>query len=193
MLKSLFKFSMLVGCFALASRMTTAQEIVHALSGTLSSIDAGDKTITVATDDGSDGTFHLMADAHTSLKFDKGIRSEATAAGDFKTQGAHVVVYYFGAGSGRTVVALKDLGAGPFTTTSGTVVKFDKKEHSLIVKDQTGTTQSFNVVPSTIAETDEGATEGLKFDPRKGEKVIVAAAQASGSSTAVFINGALGF
>jgi len=192
MLKSLFKISMLVGCFSLASRVATAQEIVHALSGTISSIDAGEKTITIATDDGSDGTFHLMADPHTPLKFDRSIRNEATAAGDFKTQGAHVVVYYFGAGGGRTVVALKDLGAGPFTATSGTVVKFDKKEHSLTVKDQTGANQSFNVTSSTIAETDEGATEGLRFDPRKGEKVIVAAAQANGSPTAVFINGALG-
>jgi hypothetical protein len=193
MLKTLFKISMLVGCLALASRAATAQEIVHALSGTLSSIDAGAKTITIATDDGSDGTFHLLANPRTPLNFDKGIRSEATAAGDFKTQGAHVVVYYFGAGSGRTVVALKDLGAGPFTTTSGTVVKFDKKEHSLTVKDQAGANQSFSVAPGTIAETDQGAIEGLKFDPRKGEKVIVAAAQASSGSTAVFINGALGF
>jgi hypothetical protein len=193
MLKSSLKILMLVGCLALASRAATAQEIVHALSGTVSSIDAGAKTIEIATDDGSDGTFHFMADPHTPLKFDKGMRSEATAAGDFKTQGAHVVVYYYGAGGGRTVVAIKDLGTGPFTATSGIVVKFDKKEHSLTVKDQSGATTSFNVTASTIAETDEGATAGLKFDPRKGEKVIVAAAQASGSPTAVFINGALGF
>jgi hypothetical protein len=193
MLKSLVKILMLVGCLALASRVATAQEIVHALTGTVSSIDAGAKTIEIATDDGSDGTFHFMADPHTPLKFDRGIRNDATAAGDFKTQGAHVVVYYFGAGGGRTVVALKDVGAGPFTATSGTVVKFDKKEHSLTIKDQSGATQSFNVASSTIAETDEGATEGIKFDPRKGEKVIVAAAQASGGPTAVFINGALGF
>jgi hypothetical protein len=191
MLKTLFRFSMLVGFFSLATRAAIAQEIVHALTGTVGSIDTGAKTITVVTDDGSDGTFHILTDPHASMKFEKSMRNDATAAGEFKQKGAHVVVYYFGAG-GRTAVALKPLGPGPFKTTSGTVVKFEKKEHSLTITDQTGATQSFDVTPSTIAETDAGATEGLKFDPRKGEKVIVSSTQANGASTAVFINGALG-
>jgi hypothetical protein len=191
MLRLFFKISMLVGCFSLAARAATAQEIVHALTGTVSAIDAGAKTITVATDDGSDGTFHDLTDSRAAMKFDKSVRADATAAGDFKQQGARVIVYYFGGGV-RTVVALKSLGPGPFTTTSGTVVKFDKKEHSLTVKDQSGAIQSFNITPATIAETDSGVTAGLKFDPRKDERVIVSATQANGAATAVFINGALG-
>jgi len=193
MLKTLFRISILIGCFSFAVRAATAQEIVHALIGTVSAINANDKTITVNTDDGSDGTFHFMEDPHTPIKFDKGLRSESTAATDFKTQDARVIVYYFGAGGGRTVVALKALGAGPFTKFSGTVVKYDKKEHSLSVQDQTGAIQSFTVASSTIAETDEGASEGLKFDPHKGQRVNVAATGAAGSQAAVYINGALGF
>lgn len=192
MLKMLVRIPLLVGCLSLASLAATAQEIVHALTGTVSAIDADAKTITVATDDGSDGTFHYLTDSHASMKFDKAMRTDATAPGDFKQQGAQVIVYYFGTGGGRTVVAVKSLGAGPFTTTSGTVVKYDKKEHSLVVKDQSGATQSFNITASTIAETDAGVTEGLKFDPRRDEKVIVSSTGSGGSSTAVFINGALG-
>jgi hypothetical protein len=190
MLKTFFRISILVGCFSLASRAATAQEIVHALTGTVSSIDAAAKTITVATDDGSDGKFNDMTDSRTQMKFDKGLRADATAADDFKQQGAHVIVYYFG-GGGRTVVALKSIGPGPFTTTTGTVVKFDKKEHSLSIQDQTGATQSFSVTTSTIAETDQGVTAGLKFDPRKGLRVIIVSSSANGTSTAVFINGGL--
>jgi hypothetical protein len=190
MLKTFFRISMLVGCFSLASRAATAQEIVHALTGTVSSIDADAKTITIATDDGSDGTFHDLTDSRALMKFDKGMRADATAAADFKQQGAHVVVYYFG-GGGRTVVALKIIGPGPFITTTGTVVKFDKKEHSLSILDQTGAVQSFSVAASTIAETDQGVTGGLKFDPRKGLKIIIVSTSANGSATAVFINGGI--
>jgi hypothetical protein len=190
MLKTFFRVSMLVGCFSLASYAARAQEIIHALTGTVSSIDADAKTITVATDDGSDGTFHELTDSRTQMKFDKGLRADATAAEDFKQQGAHVIVYYFGGGE-RTVVAIKGIGTGPFTTTTGTVVKFDKKEHSLSIQDKTGAIQSFNVTASTIAETDGGVAAGLKFDPRKGLRIIVVSASANGSATAVFINGGL--
>jgi hypothetical protein len=190
MLKALFRISMLVACFSLASHAATAQEIVHALTGTVSSIDADAKTITVATDDGSDVKFIDLTDSRASMKFDKNIRADATAAGDFKQQGAHVIVYYFGGGE-RTVVALKGIGTGPFTTTTGTVVKFDKKEHTLSIQDKTGATQSFSVTAGTIAETDGGVTGGLKFDPRKGLRIIIVSSSANGSSTAVFINGGL--
>jgi hypothetical protein len=191
MLKKLFIAAILLGFFPLVSRVATAQEIVHALVGTVSSIDAEAKTITVATDDGSDGTFHDLTDAHAAIKFDKSLRNDSTAASEFKSQAARVIVYYYGAGSGRTAVALKDLGTGPFTTSTGTFVKFDKKERSLSIKDKTGAILSFTIAAGAIAETDGGVTEAIKFDPRKGIRINVLSTSANGNSTAVFINGAL--
>jgi Cu/Ag efflux protein CusF len=191
MSKTLLRIGLLAGCFSLVSLAGAAQEVVHALTGVVNNIDSAAKTITVITDDGSDGTFQDMISSRTSIEFDKSIRTEATAANEFKKKGARVIVFYYGAGEIRTVVALKSLGEGPFTKESGTVMKFDKKEHSLTIKDSSGTIESFKITPNTVADTDAGAAEGLKFDPHKGEPVRVIATQADGSLTALFINGSL--
>ncbi len=57
MLGGYFKLCLIVGCFSLATLSATAQEVVHALCGTVRSIDSSAKTITVSTDDGSEGLF----------------------------------------------------------------------------------------------------------------------------------------
>jgi hypothetical protein len=190
MSRTLFKTLVVVGCFSFATHVARAQEVVHALTGVVNNINPTEKTITVITDDGSGGRFQDVA-SHTSIAFDKNIRTGATAADEFKNKGANVIVYYFGEGDVRTVVALKSLGSGPFTRSSGTVVKFDRKEHSLTVKDNSGAVESFKITSSTVADTDSGASAGLKFDPHAGEPVRVVATQENGSLTALFINGAL--
>jgi hypothetical protein len=191
MSRALLRIVLLAGCFSLVSLAATAQEVVHALTGIVNNINSAAKTIAVITDDGSDGIFQDMTGSRTSIEFDKNIRTEATAADEFKKKGARVIVFYYGAGDVRTVVAIKSLGEGPFTKDSGTVVKFDKREHSLTIKDSSGAIESFKITSSTVADTDAGAAEGLKFDPHKGESVRVIATQTDGSLTALFINGAL--
>ncbi len=49
-----------------------------------------------------------------------------------------MIVYYYGVGTVRTVVALRSLGPGPLTKSRGTVVKFDKGDHPLSIKNQSG-------------------------------------------------------
>jgi hypothetical protein len=70
-------------------------------------------------------------------------------------------------------MALRSLGPGPFTKSRGTVVKFDKGDHSLSIKDQSGAIESFKISPSTFADSAAGAVEGFKFEPRKGDQVQV--------------------
>jgi hypothetical protein len=191
MSRALLKIVVFAGCISLVSLAATAQEVVHAMTGIVNNIDSAAKTITVFADDGSVGTFHDMAGSVNSIAFDKNLRTDATAADEFKKQGARVIVFYYGIGDGRTVVALKSLGEGPFSKNSGTVVKFDKKDHSLSIKDSSGAIELFKITTGTVADTDAGAAEGLKFDPHKGEPVRVIATQNDGSLTALFINGAL--
>jgi hypothetical protein len=175
------------GCLSLASVAGIAQEVVHALTGTVNNINLTAKTITVITDDGSDGTFKDMTSSHTSIEFDKDVRTDATAADEFKKSGARVIVYYFGFGKGRTVVALRSLGPGPFTKSPGTVVKFEKGKHSLSIKDRSGAIESFEITRSTVVETGSGAVEGPKFEPGKGDQVQVISTEVNGSATALFV------
>lgn len=187
------RISILIALLSLASVAVGAQEIVHALAGTIEQINLPQKTVHVVLDDGSDGTFRESAVAHVSVDFDKNLRSGASTLEDFKQTSGHVIVYYYGEGNARTVVALKSLGLGPVKSVAGVVVKLDKHAHALTIQDQAGATETFALNQSTVADTDSGVAEGLKFDAHKGEKVRIAAMQVNGNPVALFINGALSF
>jgi hypothetical protein len=166
---------------------SAAQEIIHALTGTVSGIDAGAKTITVLQDSGSPGIFHAMTNPKTRIAFDKRIEAQSTAAPAFDKQGAYAIVFYFGVDENRTAVALKGLGAGPFNAVSGTVTKWDGHARSITVQDTAGGEQTFRVAPETVAETDLGVVDGQKFDPHKGDHVRVVGSQVNGAATALFV------
>jgi hypothetical protein len=188
MLRWVLRTCFLVGCISLASLAATAQEVVHALAGTVTSIDAVAKTITINTDDGSEGTFKDMTSSNTQILFDKNIRTDATAADEFKKSGVRVIVYYFGIGKVRTVVALRSLGPGPFTISSGTVVKYDKAAHTLSIRDISGTIKTFNISSDMVVETSRGAAERTVFQPANGDPVRVTSTIVIGNATALFIN-----
>jgi hypothetical protein len=188
MLRLFLRTCILVGCFSLVSLAATAQEVVHALSGTITSIDASAKTITVNTDDGSQGLFKDMTDSNIQIEFDPNIRKDTTAADEFQKSGVRVIVYYFGTGDIRTVVALRSLGAGPFTITSGSIVKFNKVDQTFSIKDTSGMIKTFNISSDMVAEISTGASEKSGFHPSKGDSVRVTAAMVNGSATALFIN-----
>jgi hypothetical protein len=112
-----FNVCLLIGFSLTASFDASAQEVVHALSGTVSAINAATKTIIINTSDGSFGLFKEPTKFNVPLLFESDIRSRTTPADTFQDKGAQVIVYYFGGGFGqssdRTVVALQNLGAGP--------------------------------------------------------------------------------
>jgi hypothetical protein len=184
------RISILGGLFSLTTLALNAQEVVHALAGTVIQVNQPSKTITVATDDGSEGIFKDMSNPKTSIDFEKKLRAESVAANAFKALGTHVIVFYFGDTDIRTVVALRDIGPGPLNTTNGTVVEFSKGQHLLTIRDQAGAIQSFKINDGTVAETGAGAVEGLKFDPGKGDHLSVTSTQAKGGATALFISAA---
>ncbi len=186
--RGFLRITILAGCILLASLAATAQEVVNALVGTVRYIDTAAKTITITQDDGSDAEFKDLINSKATIEFDPAIRTDATAADEFKKSGERVIVYYFGAGEVRTVVALRSLGPGPFIIRSGTVVHFDKREHTLTIKNQSGTHQTFQIVSTTVAESGMGAVAGLNFQPDKGDQVQIYAVSEDGSMTALFID-----
>ena len=129
-----------------------------------------------------------MTDSATPIEFDPNIRRDATAADEFQKSGVRVIVYYFGTGDIRTVVALRSLGAGPFTITSGTVVNFNKVDQMFSIKDSSGMIQTFSISSDMVVETSTGASEKSGFHPSKGDSVRVTSKIANGSATALFIN-----
>jgi len=174
-------------CLGLTCHGGMAQEVVHALTGTVSSIDPVDKSITVFLDGGSEGVFKDMTNAKTSLSFDKKLHSDATAADAFTTKGAYAIIYYFGGTGARTAVAVRSLGAGPFTAAQGTVAKYEIREHAISIEDKSGTVQTFKINADTVAESYAGAVGGLKFQAQKDDHVRVVGTSQNGSLVALFV------
>lgn len=186
MLKAALRGCVFAGCLGAFAAAAPAQQVVHALTGTVSSIDDLSKTLTVFQDNGSQGEFKdLTGKGHFAL--DKKIALEATPADDFKKKGAYVIVFYYGDNEDRTAVALKNLGAGPFTSAEGSLVKFDSKGHSISLKDSSGTVQTFKITDQTVAEGYMGVVEGSRFQAQKGDQVRIVASTESGTPTALFM------
>ena len=164
-----------------------AQQIVHALAGTVTAVHPASNTIQVATDDGSQGLFDVMTKKDVLLDFEKNVKAMTTPAIAFTKAHCQVVVFYYGDDDSRTTVAVEDLGDAPLVKTMGTVVKVDKKAHLLTVKSDSGEEQTFHVDAKTIADSTSGVMEGQKFDPNKGAKVRIVATMENGAPTALFI------
>jgi hypothetical protein len=168
-----------------------AQEIVHAITGVVTSVAPADNTITIKTNDGSAGVFSYQKGRKTELVFDKEVRNGTTEPASFNKIGDHVVVYYLDMGFvDRTVVALKDFGPSALKAASGTVVK--TKHHEIVLKTDTGATESFEIARDASAETPQGVVSGFKFDVDPGTKVTVRYTEEGGRMIAHFIRNSFG-
>jgi hypothetical protein len=168
-----------------------AQEIVHAVTGVVTSVDPADNSITIKTNDGSAGVFRYQKGGKTDLVFDKEVRNGTTEPAGFNKIGDHVVVYYVDMGFvDRTVVALKDFGPSTLKAASGTVVK--TKHHEIVLKTDTGATQSFEIARDASAETPQGVVSGFKYDVDPGTKVTVRYTEEGGRMIAQFIRNSFG-
>jgi len=181
----------LVRCVLATSILATtlpavSQEIVHALTGTVSAVSDADRTITLFQDGGSQSVFKVLTTG-TRIAFDKKIAGATTAAKGFQTQGAYVILFYFGGQDNQTAVAVKSLGAGPFSSTSGEVTKWNGHDHTISVKGEDGSEHSYKIGPQTVAETYQGAVDGLKFDADKGDQVRLVSTTENGTATVLFI------
>lgn len=164
-----------------------SQEIVHALCGTVSSIDPASKSLTLFQDSGSSATFSINPSQSKRVSFDKKIAGEVTAAKEFQKKGAYVILFYYGVDENRTAIAVKNLGAGPFTSATGEVTAWNGHSQTVSVRGKDGTVHEFKFDPQTVAETYQGVVDGSRFDVSKGEQVRLVASAKNGTPTVLFI------
>lgn len=185
-MKLLSRTVLIASCFFLAVSIGNAQQMIHAVSGTVTTIHPKIQMMDIETDDGSAGSFQWSKPG-VSMSFDKSVSSEAIAADKYTTLQTPVIVYYYGVGQVRTIVALHDLGAGPFVKSLGRVVKLDRHDHVLTIKNSTGGEETYHIDAKTVADTETGVATNYKFDYNKGVQVRVLATQSNGSATALLI------
>ena len=187
MMKALFRVCLFTTFISLAGSVAIAQTRIHAVSGTVTAIHEKIGMIDIATDDGSSGHFEFLKKTDPPVDFDKNVRADAVDVDKFTNKGAHVIVFFVGQGDIRTAVAVHDLGEGAFAESSGSVVRVNRHDHTLTIKNSAGVEVSFRIDPKTVADTPTGVVEGFKLDYSKGDQVHVTAAQANGGETAVLI------
>jgi hypothetical protein len=186
MSRALVKGCVLAACVISLPVFLAAQEVIHALTGTVSTIDSATHSIGVLQDVGGNATYHNLMNPKIKVDFDKKVEAETVSANAFKDQGAYVIVFYYGLDENRTAVAIKNLGPGPFASTVGTVTKFEKGR-SVTVKDQSGASQIFKINSSTVAEGGYGVQTGDKYEVDSGDNVRIVSAVVGGSPTVLFM------
>jgi hypothetical protein len=182
---------LLQGCFVACSLLLVvpagAQEMIHAVSGTVTAIHPKVDMLELATDDGSSGHFQWTNKDKGSYSLDKAIKADSTNPAEIAAPGAHVIIFYFGDGNLRTAVAVETLTQPAIKTITGTVVKLNRHQHTLVIKQASGADVSFNLVPKTVGDTTTGVATDFKFDFDKDQAVNVTAAQTDGTQSALLI------
>lgn len=187
MLKSRLQICILMSFLLLPSLRGASQEIVHALTGSVISIDTSKGTLALFEDSGNKGTFQLSP-PKKRIAFDKMIAEDTVALNGSIKQGAYIILFYIGGEDSQAAVAIKDLGAGPFSSVTGEVAKWNGHDHSLVVIDKNGSEHSFAINQQSVAETPMGVVNGSKVNPAKGDHVRIVSSAKNGVSTVLFMS-----
>jgi preprotein translocase subunit YajC len=156
------------------------EDVVTAIHGTITKVDAAAKTIAVKTADGTEHTFHFVA--KTTVH---GARAAATGAKDSfhgLTEGSEVVAHYTAKGAEETAVEVDKVGKGGLHAVDGTVTHVSEDGKTVVVKAADGTEHTFQVVGHDTADAAKDIGKGAD----KTAKVTVYYTEAAGKKIAHF-------
>jgi hypothetical protein len=175
MLKSTIRLALFASLILLSVRAD--EDVVTAVHGTVTKIDAGAKTVAVKTADGTEHTFHFVAGTTVH-------GAHATAAGakdSFHgiTEGSEVVAHYTKKGTEETAVEVDKVGKDGMHAVEGTVSHVSEDGKTVVVKAADGTDHTFHVVGhDTVVSaqdigkgTDKGAHVTVYYTESAGKKV----------------------
>lgn len=187
MSRTLVSACILAAPLLLCTPAAQSQEVVHAVSGTVKSINSAAKQIDIDVEGGTSGDFTIPSGKLPSLEFDSDLRADATDPSHFQKTGDYVVVFYYGFGDTRTAVGLKDLGNSGVQKILGTVAGFNEHNREISVLGSNGTTQTFHLSDTAVVDTGNGLISGRKYHPHKGSEVRVTSTNTGDQKVAVFV------
>ncbi|MGA3225890.1 MAG: hypothetical protein ABSC65_19140 [Acidobacteriaceae bacterium] len=172
----------LVSSVILSTSLTlAAQDVVHAVEGTVKKVDAGTKTFVVDAKDGTEHTFHYASDVtvHGAKDTAKGTVDAAHGV----AEGSKVAVHYTVVGGKETAHEVDKIGDDGLKTTDGTVSHIDRGAKTIAVKTADGTEQTFRLTDRAAKDTGKDVAAGAD----KGAKVTVYYTEKAGVKTAHFV------
>jgi hypothetical protein len=172
----------LVGAVALCTPFTlAAQDVSHAVDGTVKKVDSGTRTLVVETKDGTEHTFHYAGDV--TVDGAKDTEKGTVDAAHGVTEGSKVAVHYTVAGGKDTAHEIDKIGDGGLKAAEGTVAHIDKGAKTLAVKTEDGSEQTFHLTDRAAKDTGKDVVAGVD----KSAKVTVYYTERGGVKTAHFV------
>jgi len=160
---------------AIAQDVSKGGDVVHAVSGTVTKVDSGAKTITLKTADGGEHVFKYTekTTVHAAQKGAEGVKTGAVDTYMAGKEGTHAIVHYTGEGADETAVHVEDFGKSSLKVGEGTVTDVDKATRTVTIKAADGTETTFHVAKDATIDTAHGVTKGSELIAKKGEKATV--------------------
>ncbi len=172
----------LMGAFLLTTSLNlAAQDVVHAVDGTVKKIDSGTKVLVVKTDDGTEHTFHYAKDVTVHGAKDTAKGATDTLGG--LKEGSKVAVHYTVVGGKETTREIDNVGDDGLKASEGTVTHVDRGAKTIAVKTADGSEETFHMTDRAAKDTGKDIAEGAD----KSAKVTVYYTEKAGTKTAHFV------
>ena len=172
----------MVSALALSTSLSlAAQDVVHAVDGTVKKLDAGTKTLVVDGKDGTEHTFHYASDV--TVHGAKDTKMGAVDAAHGVEEGSKVAVHYTVVGGKETAHEIDKIGDDGLKTTDGTVTHIDRGAKTIAVKTADGSEETFHLTDRAAKDTGKDIAAGTE----KTAKVTIYYTEKAGTKTAHFI------
>jgi len=163
-----------------ASFATGTEDVVTAVHGTITKLDAATKTLVVRTADGTEHSIRFLD--KTAVHGSHAAEEAAKDSFHGLKEGAEVVVHYSGKEAKATALEIDRVGNDGLKGTEGTISNLDRAGKTIAVKTADGTEHTFEL-------TERAAKDGGKDigeDTEKGTKVVVYSSEKAGKDVAHF-------
>ena len=165
---------LLLGMSFAAIALFAADDVVTAVEGTVKKVDAGTKTVVVATADGTEHTVHVVS--KTAVHGWDATEAGAKDGMHGVKEGSHVVVHYTVKGTEKTAQEMDRIGDGGLKVTEGTVSKIDRGTKVLAVKTADGAEATYRITDHAVVDTGKGIEKATKvtvyYTEEGGKKVV---------------------
>jgi arginine repressor len=153
--------------FLLVPALLFAEDMVTAVRGTITKLDASTKTIVIKTKDGADHTFHYLdkTTVHGASKAEMGGKDSWKGL----KEGSEVVAHCTEKGSDHVAMEIDKVGKDGMKSAEGTVSKVDREGKMLVVKTDKGAEETYHLSDSAAKD----AGKDVSDDAKKGAKVTV--------------------
>ena len=160
-----------------------AQDVIHAVAGSVTRLDNAGKTIAIKTADGSEEVFRYSE--HTVVRGSQAV-SHIAKMGAVESyfagkEGTRVVVRYIGEGADKTATLVDDFGKTTLKAGRGTVTHVDRAAHTVAIKTDDGAEATYSFGSDAVVETDHGVVRGTRYVAKEGDKVVVHYTEKAGS------------